>query len=346
MKSGRAEEPSRAPEGGPAGSPAELEGLIRRAIDPLQLMQRVADQALAMIGPADGVLVGLLIDDSSLRYVCGAGYLHHFVGEPLALEGSLSGEAIRTRTTLLTGDTETDERVNRHATRAFKVRSSVCVPLGRDEQPVGILNVSSAAPNAFAEQHVEMLSGLADFISSVIGAAAEFMAITARSLGARRPSLSERAHLRREALLEYSEAAGRFVVNVLDPAGARRLDERARIEAILEQHSYRVVFQPILDLRDGNALAAEALARFGEEGSPPPDAWFAQAHRVGLGIELELALIEAALAQLPRLPAKIAVTLNAGPERLLPRSGGLEAVDPGRIIIELTEHAPWRTTRS
>ncbi len=337
MTIGRAEEPPRAPGAG-AGDPAELEGLIRRAIDPLQLMQRVADQALAMIGPADGVLVGLVIDPNSLRYVCGAGYLHHFVGEPLALEGSLSGEAIRTGRTLLSGDTETDSRVNRHATRAFNVRSSVCVPLGGDGQPVGILNVSSATPNAFDEHDVQLLSGLADFISSVIGAAAEFMAITARLCNVRRPALEGVSPAERA---EDAEAAGRFVVNVLDPAAARKLDDRSRIEAILAQSEYRLVFQPIFDLEEGTAVAAEALARFGGEGAPPPDAWLARAHRVGLGIELELALIETALLQLPGLPEGIILTLNAGPEALSsPRLRfALAAADPARIVIELTEHA-------
>lgn len=97
----RGPEPGRTPsdEEVPLGDRAELDGLIRRAIDPLQLMQRIADQALAMIDSADGVLVGLVVDRRSLRYVCGSGYLNSFVGEPLLLDGSLSGQAIRTGTT-------------------------------------------------------------------------------------------------------------------------------------------------------------------------------------------------------------------------------------------------------
>src|ERR1700759_5571412 len=87
---------------GDAGDPNTL---IREAIDPLALVQRVADQALATIDHADGVLVGVLIDPQTLRYVCGSGYLSGWVGEPLALEGSLSGAAIRSGETLLTDDT-------------------------------------------------------------------------------------------------------------------------------------------------------------------------------------------------------------------------------------------------
>jgi EAL domain-containing protein (putative c-di-GMP-specific phosphodiesterase class I) len=317
------------PEADPRGAGSELDGLIRHAIDPLQLMQRVADQALALIGSADGVLVGLLIDRRSLRYVCGAGYLNNFVGEPLPLDGSLSGLAIRTGTTMVTGDTESDRRVNLDSTRAFNVRSSVCVPLGRGERPVGILNVSSARPDAFDEHDVELLDGLADFIGTVIGAASDFMAITSRLSSARSSGEDDAA------------LTNSFVANVLDPEGARTLKDRAQIERILRDRDYALVFQPIFNLRDGSVSGVEALARFGGPASPPPDVWFAQAHRVGLGIELEVALVEAALAELGRLPGNIMMAVNAGPEALASGriAAALQGVDASRIVVELTEHA-------
>jgi EAL domain-containing protein (putative c-di-GMP-specific phosphodiesterase class I) len=325
-------EHGRAPTGGgtPLDDRAALDGLIRQAIDPLQLMQRIADQALEMIDSADGVLVGLVVDRRSLRYVCGSGYLTSFVGEPLPLEGSLSGLAIRTGTTLTTSDTESDSRVERSSTRAFSVRSSVCVPLGRGEQPVGILNVCSGEVDAFDERDVDLLSGLADFISVVIGAASDFMAITTRIFSASRRESGEDAAL-----------TGRFVANVLDPDGARALKDRVQIERILHERDFALVFQPIFDLGEGGIFGVEALARFGGTGSPPPDVWFAQAHSVGLGIELEVALVVAAVAELKRLGGDVVLAVNAGPEALI--SGGIEGalrgVDPTRIIVELTEHA-------
>jgi len=308
----------------------DIDGLIRRAIDPLQLMQRVADQALAMIEAADGVLIGLVVDPRSLRYACGAGYLNHFVGEALALEGSLSGQAIRTRTTLLTGDSESDPRVNRTATRAFNVRSSVCVPLGRGEQPVGILNVSSARPDAFDEHDVRLLSDLADFIGTAIGAATEFMSITDRLLHAGAPLDPDRD----------VAARGRFLANVLDPAGAEEQAERECIQQILERADYALVFQPIFDLAGGALCGVEALARFGGPDAAPPDVWFARAHRVGRGLDLEVALFEAALGHLGSLPPEALLAVNAGPAALAsPRiSAALQSVDPARIVLELTEH--------
>ena len=58
----------------------------------------------------------------------------------------------------------------------------------------------------------------------------------------------------------------------------------------------RTVFQPIVELATGRAGGYEALARFDAEPRRGPDEWFAQAHRVGLGAELEALALRAALA--------------------------------------------------
>ncbi len=62
------------------------------------------------------------------------------------------------------------------------------------------------------------------------------------------------------------------------------------------------MFQPIFDLENGSMLAAEALVRFSAWGSKTPQAVISLAHRVGLGVELEVAIVQAALAHLGELP--------------------------------------------
>src|SRR4051812_34484621 len=52
-----------------------------------------------------------------------------------------------------------------------------------------------------------------------------------------------------------------------------------------------VVFQPVVDLQDRRVIGVEALARFVLEPHHPPDAWFGAAHRVGLGVALELTAV-------------------------------------------------------
>jgi EAL domain-containing protein (putative c-di-GMP-specific phosphodiesterase class I)/DNA-binding response OmpR family regulator len=115
---------------------------------------------------------------------------------------------------------------------------------------------------------------------------------------------------------------------------------RAIVEAALAAGEPRMVFQPIYELEEGRIVAVEALARFDCEPARPPDAWFAEAATAGLGLELELAAVDAALAHLDELPDDCPMTVNASPDtaaspglaaRLTPEIGD-------RIVLELTEH--------
>jgi EAL domain-containing protein (putative c-di-GMP-specific phosphodiesterase class I) len=124
-------------------------------------------------------------------------------------------------------------------------------------------------------------------------------------------------------------------------ATERRL-RRMRIEAVLRGPGLGVVFQPIVELRGGIMIGAEALARFAHEPTRSPDLWFVEAAEVGLGIQLELAAIRAALVELEHLPSGTYLSLNASPATVA--SDDLVevlAATPGeRLVIEVTEHAP------
>ena len=87
-----------------------LQEAIRRAVDSVSLMQRVADEAMALIEGAEGVLVGLVHGDW-LTFECGAGYLEEQVGQRAPMHASLSGLAIKTGETLRCDDAERDARV-------------------------------------------------------------------------------------------------------------------------------------------------------------------------------------------------------------------------------------------
>jgi EAL domain-containing protein (putative c-di-GMP-specific phosphodiesterase class I) len=114
----------------------------------------------------------------------------------------------------------------------------------------------------------------------------------------------------------------------------------ARVEQALADGALRMVFQPIVDLASGRIVAVEALARFDCDPQRPPDVWFAEAQEVGLGVELELAAIDAALAALEGFDLELVVTVNASPMTTL--NGGLAAsldrIRGDRIVLELTEH--------
>lgn len=150
----------------------------------------------------------------------------------------------------------------------------------------------------------------------------------------------------RAAALERLPAAAEFaaVTSALLRPGLdeqRQIDGvRARIRAIVEQRTFSTVFQPIVDLASGAVLGYEALTRFAD--GTPPDRVFADAVRAGLGRELELATLEAALEAAAPLPANAFLDLNVSPDLVLAREP-LAAILRGAgwgTVLEITEHAP------
>jgi EAL domain-containing protein (putative c-di-GMP-specific phosphodiesterase class I)/FixJ family two-component response regulator len=123
-------------------------------------------------------------------------------------------------------------------------------------------------------------------------------------------------------------------------AELRRLST-ARVEDVLEHHSYKSVFQPIVDLRTGEVHGVEALTRFTAEPVRPPDVWFAEASAVGRGGDLEVAAIRSAVAELQHLPPGAYLSLNTSPTTAVAEVL-LEALDGApadRLVLEVTEHA-------
>ncbi|HEX3978974.1 MAG TPA: EAL domain-containing protein [Solirubrobacteraceae bacterium] len=126
----------------------------------------------------------------------------------------------------------------------------------------------------------------------------------------------------------------------LGPTGiAPDVAVRQSVEAILSQARFAVRCQPIVRLDTGAVVGAEALTRF-PSTHRPAEAWFDDAQRVGLGAELQLAVVERAVALVGLLPAGAFLTFNVGPEVLAGPEllDLLDLVDPERVIIELTEH--------
>jgi EAL domain-containing protein (putative c-di-GMP-specific phosphodiesterase class I)/AmiR/NasT family two-component response regulator len=115
-----------------------------------------------------------------------------------------------------------------------------------------------------------------------------------------------------------------------------------RICQVLDEGGLSMVFQPIVDLEAASVVGFEALARFPSAPERQTETWFAEATAVGLRSELELAAVKAALAVLPEAPEEAYLSVNALPETLA--SAGLaellETAPPGRLVIEITEHAP------
>jgi EAL domain-containing protein (putative c-di-GMP-specific phosphodiesterase class I)/response regulator of citrate/malate metabolism len=124
---------------------------------------------------------------------------------------------------------------------------------------------------------------------------------------------------------------------------ARNRERNQRIVRALENgRGLDIVFQPIYALEDRRIVGAEALSRFSEAPERAPQEWFAEAGQAGLRGELELAAIRKALDCLPKLPPSTYLAINASPSTAAgrPFRDLLATVDTGRIVIEITEHAP------
>ncbi|MDQ1615255.1 MAG: hypothetical protein QOJ60_1194, partial [Actinomycetota bacterium] len=118
---------------------------------------------------------------------------------------------------------------------------------------------------------------------------------------------------------------------------------RREIERVLRDASIRTVFQPIIDLQKGCVVGAEALTRFAEAPDRTSDMWFAAAHGVGYGLELEELALRSALIRAVGIPPSCYVALNASPSvltsgRLIPllEESGFPL---DRVVVEITEHS-------
>lgn len=118
-------------------------------------------------------------------------------------------------------------------------------------------------------------------------------------------------------------------------------EARARIEAALENHVLKMVFQPIVDIETGETAGMEALARFDVEPPRPPSVWFGEAASVGLAEQLELQAAVAALDHLDRIPASAYLSINLSPATMLSplflEACGSYSMEG--VVLEVTEHA-------
>jgi EAL domain-containing protein (putative c-di-GMP-specific phosphodiesterase class I) len=88
-------------------------------------------------------------------------------------------------------------------------------------------------------------------------------------------------------------------------------------------------------------VGVEALARFVGLPERPPNAWFAEAEAMSLGVHLELVAIDKALDALLELSPDVYLSVNVSPATLMDARFCrlVSRADPRRLVLELTEHA-------
>jgi EAL domain-containing protein (putative c-di-GMP-specific phosphodiesterase class I) len=121
------------------------------------------------------------------------------------------------------------------------------------------------------------------------------------------------------------------------PAQADRV--RSDVRSILNARAFFPVFQPVVDLRALVVVGYEALTRF-DDGTPP-ERLFQQAAGAGVGTDLELVTIEAAVAAARRLDSERFLSLNVSSDLVMHHTGALQDLLAERdrtVVLELTEH--------
>jgi EAL domain-containing protein (putative c-di-GMP-specific phosphodiesterase class I) len=304
---------------------SRLHEAIRPVADPFVRLRRVVDEALVLAPHADGAAVELLGDDGWTTVVSAGGTLTDSVGTWLPAQGTLSGLAIETATLLRSHDAANDPGVDTETCRRLGVASMLCVPLLRGDHAVGVLRVTATQAGMFTRGDVEVLSAVAGMLSVVVGAVTELGRVAAGLM----PGDSERAD---------RASVSVFVSDVLAPHLAEHVAVRDRVREFLDQGQLGIVFQPVLDLSTGSVAGQEALARFPD--GRPPDMWFDEANRAGLGTELELLAVAEAMDAVPEDFAGF-LAVNLSPAVLVsPKLLVLLDSRPARVdlVLEMTEH--------
>ena len=139
------------------------------------------------------------------------------------------------------------------------------------------------------------------------------------------------------AIVEFAGLAGALLGSSVAVRQEVRRVRRA-IRAVIDDVAFQPAFQPIVELAGGTTVGYEALTRFRD--GVPPDTKFAEAAEVGLGAELELATLGAALRAADQLPAGLWLNVNVSPALVLAGESLCALLCPQDrpIVCEVTEH--------
>ena len=144
-----------------------------------------------------------------------------------------------------------------------------------------------------------------------------------------------------QAFKLFAEIAAHQVRREVNAERSTR-EKRQRVEQVLAMEAFNIVYQPIRDFVNGRTVGFEALSRFSGDDARTPDTWFAEAFDAGLGHQLELAAVRAALDCAGSLPPDTYLSVNVSPTTIIHGALGsmiANAACDRRLVLEITEHA-------
>lgn len=132
--------------------------------------------------------------------------------------------------------------------------------------------------------------------------------------------------------------------DALSRALEKTLDEVGALGAAIRDKDFRLVYQPVVRLRDGTAHHYEVLVRFGKDQSPFP--MIRMAEEMELIEQLDLAILDSTIKTLIAWPnVKLAVNISGrtiASESFITQALKMIKPEPdirGRLLFELTESA-------
>jgi diguanylate cyclase (GGDEF)-like protein len=113
---------------------------------------------------------------------------------------------------------------------------------------------------------------------------------------------------------------------------------------------FSLAYQPVVRLPEGRPVAVEALARWAAPNGMqiPPETFVALAEGAGLGATLDALVLDLACQEVDRVGLDLDIHVNIGAARLgsldfehrLTRTLQLYGIEPGRVVVEITETVP------
>ncbi len=158
---------------------------------------------------------------------------------------------------------------------------------------------------------------------------------------------------RADYALYHAKKTRRGDAVLFDAEHEKQINIEARIEHLLKQSEMKnelsVVFQPIVDIRDGKTTGFEALARWHSPvlGHVPPAQFFGIAERAGIVNSLTRPLLKMALASASTWDPSLRLSFNLSAQDLNSHEGVLSLIgiietssfDARRLDLEITETA-------
>ena len=150
-------------------NPEQVIGVLRTAVaagdvEMDTLLQYIAEAAHSLTG-ANGAAIAMRRHD---LIICQAraGETAPDLGTKLDADSGISGECLRTGRALSCDDINKDLRVDAEVCRRLGLRSLAAAPLCGKRGTVGIIEVFSARPYSFPDQHLDLLRQLAELVMS------------------------------------------------------------------------------------------------------------------------------------------------------------------------------------